>query len=603
MYDNYLKSIDVYLNDQDSDYAIMLDGSWGSGKTYFVKENLIPYLEKNKEKRIIYVSLFGMNDINELLDNIMLCVIDLRAKEATQSKDFLSGCKSGFIKKVDASFMANSLRRVLSFVPKGNEIKGIISDVGKLFVDFKKYIFVFDDFERSCINFNVLLGLFSEIINQNQSKVIVVCNEQEILNSSQGKKYKKFKEKVFGVNIKFNQDIYWLFDDLVDSYCENEEVKLYIQTAKNRIIDMFHITKSNNIRTLIFSVKRFAELYERLCEKSVEVKMQKEYFDELLNEIVLNVFAFSLHWKKYGVVRELKEFEEYWLFDEEYFTKEPDYKYSFMNLIKVRKPINEYICNLSFQNVELEKVIDSYYAIKENDVSEIVNKVNEIMLLDDELASKNLREVLYEIQRDEYKLIVYPKILDKVFVLLRVFEYSSNEIAEFKCNVKNNVIKRYGEYKYMTWSTFPCEDKDARQFLEELYKTIVETSAKCKEKEWKSIFKSDDRFLEKFSEYMQKEKGYFTPKGVFSNVDVSDVTERILNLNNREIVEFFSTLRLVYDTSISNLKEFYADDAWFFRDLRETLISKLAGDNNAKTKKYLIEYQCIYLQQLYEHLM
>ena len=31
-------AISVYIQEEKSDYAVMLNGAWGSGKTYFVKK-------------------------------------------------------------------------------------------------------------------------------------------------------------------------------------------------------------------------------------------------------------------------------------------------------------------------------------------------------------------------------------------------------------------------------------------------------------------------------------------------------------------------------------------------------------------------------------
>ena len=66
-----------YLDNTIYSYAYMLDGSWGSGKTFFVKNMLIPAIEKReeekktcnpvyKEKKILYVSLYGIKDTEEI---------------------------------------------------------------------------------------------------------------------------------------------------------------------------------------------------------------------------------------------------------------------------------------------------------------------------------------------------------------------------------------------------------------------------------------------------------------------------------------------------------------------------------------------------------
>ena len=602
MYENYFKSIDVYLNEQNSDYAIMIDGSWGCGKTYFLKEKLIPYLEEDRNKKIVYISLFGMKDANDLIDNISLCALSLEAKGNSTIGAILGGVETKYKNKIESSFVVNGLSRLSGSIPYVRNLKNIISDAGKVFIDFSRYIFVFDDFERSNINLDVLLGVFSEIINQNKSKVIVVCNEQEMLNGLETKRYNNFKEKVFGVNIKFNQSISYVFDELVEKFCADLEARRFINLSKYRIIDMFVITQSNNIRTFIFAIKRFAELYNVIYKRCIETGKEKEYFKELFSEITLNVFSFSLHWKRHNVSRELKEFEEYWLFDSEYFKKEPDYKYSYLNYIKVRKPINNYICNLELMDDDIEKIVCGYCSSKDDDVSIIVNKVNNLMLQDDDLAKENLDRILKEIERDEYKLIVYPKILDKIFILLKIFEYDLNKIENFKNNVVNNIIKRANEYEYSSWSFYHFESKEVNDFIDELYRTIIETNKREKEREWVRIFKSDENFLENFSAYMEKEKGYITKGGVFANVEVDDVTERILELNNKDIIEFFSKLRLVFDPRIGNLKDFYADDAMFFKLLENKLRIKITDNNLKQTTKYLLGKWCEYLEEIYEHL-
>ena len=40
-----------YLDNTIYSYAYMLDGSWGSGKTFFVKNMLIPAIEKREREK------------------------------------------------------------------------------------------------------------------------------------------------------------------------------------------------------------------------------------------------------------------------------------------------------------------------------------------------------------------------------------------------------------------------------------------------------------------------------------------------------------------------------------------------------------------------
>ncbi len=57
-----------YLDDKTYSYAIMLEGEWGSGKTYFVKN----ILKDSIDKKIIYVSLYGIDSLDEISNVIMV---------------------------------------------------------------------------------------------------------------------------------------------------------------------------------------------------------------------------------------------------------------------------------------------------------------------------------------------------------------------------------------------------------------------------------------------------------------------------------------------------------------------------------------------------
>ena len=58
-----------YVENKNTGYAIMIDGEWGSGKTYFVREKLEKKLKKlweetKREIKFIYVSSYGVKSTN-----------------------------------------------------------------------------------------------------------------------------------------------------------------------------------------------------------------------------------------------------------------------------------------------------------------------------------------------------------------------------------------------------------------------------------------------------------------------------------------------------------------------------------------------------------
>lgn len=62
----------------------MLDGVWGCGKTFFVKEHLIPTLKKNKNSNIFQVSLYGISDVEMIQEQIYAQWLEACAKEMAE---------------------------------------------------------------------------------------------------------------------------------------------------------------------------------------------------------------------------------------------------------------------------------------------------------------------------------------------------------------------------------------------------------------------------------------------------------------------------------------------------------------------------------------
>ena len=76
MRNNEIKSIiEDYLKKPTVDYAVMIDGEWGAGKTYFLRHSLIEIMKNmdsaEKKRRYAYVSLYGLKSINEISREIL----------------------------------------------------------------------------------------------------------------------------------------------------------------------------------------------------------------------------------------------------------------------------------------------------------------------------------------------------------------------------------------------------------------------------------------------------------------------------------------------------------------------------------------------------
>ena len=64
-----------YLHDDSYNYAVLIDGEWGSGKTYFVNNTLTKIIEKQESdletsRKVQYISLYGCKAISDVQENI-----------------------------------------------------------------------------------------------------------------------------------------------------------------------------------------------------------------------------------------------------------------------------------------------------------------------------------------------------------------------------------------------------------------------------------------------------------------------------------------------------------------------------------------------------
>lgn len=63
-----------YLTADRTKSAIMLTGGWGTGKSHYIQNELIPFLEKEENGKYlcIVVSLYGLKEVSEISKSLYL---------------------------------------------------------------------------------------------------------------------------------------------------------------------------------------------------------------------------------------------------------------------------------------------------------------------------------------------------------------------------------------------------------------------------------------------------------------------------------------------------------------------------------------------------
>lgn len=308
---NYNKFIEKYLQQYSSyegsmDYAILIKGKWGSGKTFFIKQ----FMKKNKGIKFVYVSLFGLKRIDEVNEKIFEAFHPILSSKQMK---FFSSVAQGAIKfglKVDLENII-LLDKVLN--DELNKYIDLDIDKNKIFKNlfnhwFKKkninddnnksnIVFIFDDLERCLIETKHLFSLINDFVEQKELKVILLANEDEINDEN----YSKFKEKViskeFEINLNF-EDAYFSFVGLL----KNEEIKKVFKNNYLLIKDIFHKLEIYNLRILHQTFIEFELFVENINEKYFKNK-------EFIRSLLLHFFAFVMQYKKTNSIQEITRIE------------------------------------------------------------------------------------------------------------------------------------------------------------------------------------------------------------------------------------------------------------------------------------------------------
>ena len=295
---NYLKEYIKYENNLE--YAVLLKGKWGSGKTFFIKN-----FEELKEIKFVYVSLFGLKTIEEVHEKIFESFHPLLSSKGTK---FLSSILKGAIKfgtKVEIEDLISldkdlekELNKYINIeIEENNLIRNIFNYAPKILrKDNKKNIvFVFDDLERCLIKTEHLFSLISDFVEQKGLKLIVIGNEEEIKKQE----YDKFKEKIIGKEFEIYLNFEEAFFDFLN-LLKDKDVKNFLQD-KCQIIK--NISDSLDIKNLRILKQSFIEFEIFIKEINKQYLENKEFVEHL----IYNFFAFVMLYKK---TNSLEEFEK-----------------------------------------------------------------------------------------------------------------------------------------------------------------------------------------------------------------------------------------------------------------------------------------------------
>lgn len=303
-YDQLNEFIYSYLTDNKTNSAIMLSGDWGTGKSYYIKNSLVKYINRRKKKCLI-ISLYGINTLEELTSNLFWAarIGDIDKKDNASEKIE----KSINLKKNIVSFTRLIAKGTSSHF--GINITDDDSDLLTLYKMLKlsNNLIILEDVERTGIDITQLLGFINCLVEQDDNKVLLVANENEIIrkigknsdvnDDAENKENSKFssvdnytieKEKTISDTIQFECDIESSIKSIVDSFNNKMLSSLCSSNSPEEIASIMYIFETYNLRAIKFA-----------CQKTIDVfkEIPIEVSDDFLRCIFYSTISFSLRLK------------------------------------------------------------------------------------------------------------------------------------------------------------------------------------------------------------------------------------------------------------------------------------------------------------------
>lgn len=559
----------------DTNYAIIINGDYGIGKTHYIKNSLFPEIEKiivpNSEDGEtfvpILVSLFGAKSIEDIQNQIF---IELYPIFKTRGAKILTGLGKGFLKYI------------------GTEPDELLKDTGassgKL-VNYNKILLCIDDIDRKSkdLDLKEVFGFINNLVENLDAKVLLVANEDELRKEidDDGSYYSMLREKVIGISVTFSSDTEEIYDEIINTKYKLSNPDYYKFLGKNKNNILFRIEQNQqNLRNLVFFFEHFKIIFNDL----EDFLKGNNKFDDVKEDLKTNILNFTLpiaieykmgklnssnyeeiQSKYQGTFFDISGFlgEKEKVEKEETYSDIYDKKYlkdSKFNRVYFDSIFQYILGNGFFEFSKLENEINTIYNVEDNKIPEkekLYQKLNYWKCVDIEYGEykKLTAKLLSFVDSGDFPLDQYPSIFRYAVRFENLMGYNITNLVK---RFKKGINKGKGNYKYVSSLHFRLSIESTAEYYDEL-KEISEYCIEInnsiqKEAETnrvESLFQLlKDSNIEDFFEKLKDSHEDFRYKPVFAEFDFKQFWKAIKKLKNSSIIELAFEIEYRYRKNI-----------------------------------------------------
>lgn len=591
--EDLVESILDYVRSDYTDYAVMINGEWGSGKTHFWNHKIRKKIESmqlnGKKFTTIYMSLYGISNLEEISKKIFI--------ETTQLMD----------KNLRKFMNANEQSTIPEYAKTGIDMAnffGVTQNGDKLdyaeFFSTDDKVLCFDDLERANVDVIDILGYINNFVEHDHIKTIIICNEKELstkLKSSnlemktfiatylldkqnelnktdkpmvekiqqkiesvfdKANDYERIKEKLIGETFEYAPKFDYIINGILMRYENNPDLIRFLRENTRLIISTFERSGTRNLRILKHALADFQKIYEMVS------KSYPNTSHRVIQTMLIFTIAVSFEIKAGKITKDkfvnIKDNEEYksilvssriLMDNRQFYIKEFDnnYYYNFKSEYRFFKFIEYYIRTRIFdmklfkENMEtIRNTVDTenlpgykrllteeYWKISDDEFDKVINSIIE------DVKQGNLRLI------DNVKIFAYfsyfvkKKLIDYDLKTIKSLFFNGMNIASLKSEYCPNVEEELSKI------AIDEDEEDMEDILKHFNMLNGQLHDKMYKEKAEEVFKCIPMRMEQFYEKFDKQCmnvpifKYYDPYQMFqriscaSNEDIVLIKEKLAN--------------------------------------------------------------------------
>ena len=595
--EDLVESILDYIRSDYTDYAVMLNGEWGSGKTHFwnnkIKKKIESMQLNGKRYTTIYMSLYGISNLEEISKKIFMETTQLMDKNLRR---FMNSKRQETIPEYAKTGI--DMANFFGVTQNGNKL-----DYAEFFATDDK-VLCFDDLERANVDVIDILGYINNFVEHDHIKTIIICNEKELatklkssnlemktfiatylldkqneLNKSdkpmvekiqdkiehvfdKANDYERIKEKLIGETFEYAPKFDYIINGILMRYENNPDLIRFLRENTGIIISTFNRSGTRNLRILKHALNDFKKIYEMVN------KSYPNTSNRVMQTMLIFTIAVSFEIKAGKITKEkfinIKDNEEYksilvssriLMDNRQFYIKEFDqnYYYNFKAEYRFFKFIEYYVRTRIFDMKLFKENMDT-----------IRNTVDTENLPG---YKRLLTEEYWKISDDDFEAVIEDIIKDvkegkiKLIDMVKIFAYFSyfSRKGLIKYDLKTLKSMFFNGMNISSLTSEYCSnieeelgkiaieevEEDMEEILKHFYKLndqLLDKKYKEKAEEvMKCIPMKMEQFYEKFDKECMKVPifKYYDPFQLFqriscaSNEDIVLIKEKLLDRANR----------------------------------------------------------------------